>query len=111
MNIINFTPLPAFIGGTVIGLAVVIFYLGNGRLAGISGIIKNLVNSNNNRFDKETKNLIIFKKALFESNFVNELDLLMSLKPLINENTIWGARYWKWTFNTLPCDGGAFKSI
>ena len=44
---------------------------------------------NNNRFDKETKNLIIFKKALFESNFVNELDLLMSLKPLINENTIW----------------------
>ena len=44
---------------------------------------------NNNRFDKETKNLIIFKKALFESNFVNEFDLLMSLKPLINENTIW----------------------
>ena len=44
---------------------------------------------NNNRFDKETKNLIIFKKALFESNFVNESDLLTSLKPLINENTIW----------------------
>ena len=44
---------------------------------------------NNNRFDKETKNLIIFKKALFESNFVNESDLLMSLKPLINENSIW----------------------
>ena len=44
---------------------------------------------NNNRFDKETKNLIIFKKALFESNFVNESDLLMSLKPLINEDTIW----------------------
>ena len=40
---------------------------------------------NNNRFDKETKNLIIFKKALFESNFDNEFDLLMSLKPLINE--------------------------
>jgi len=51
MNIINFTPLPAFIGGTVIGLAVVVFYLGNGRLAGISGIIKNLIKSNNNRFD------------------------------------------------------------
>ena len=51
MNIVNFTPLPAFIGGTVIGLAVVIFYLGNGRLAGISGIIKNLINSNTNKFD------------------------------------------------------------
>ena len=51
MNIINFTPLPAFIGGIVIGLAVVIFYLGNGRLAGISGIMKNFISSNNNRFD------------------------------------------------------------
>ena len=51
MNIVNFTPLPAFIGGTVIGLAVVIFYLGNGRLAGISGIIKNLINSNTNKSD------------------------------------------------------------
>jgi len=51
MNIVNFTPLPAFIGGTVIGLAVVIFYLGNGRLAGISGIVKNLINSNTNKFD------------------------------------------------------------
>jgi uncharacterized membrane protein YedE/YeeE len=51
MNIINFTPLPAFIGGIVIGLAVVMFYLGNGRLAGISGIMKNFISSNNNRFD------------------------------------------------------------
>jgi len=51
MNIINFTPLSAFIGGIVIGLAVVIFYLGNGRLAGISGIMKNFISSNNNRFD------------------------------------------------------------
>ena len=51
MNIVNFTPLPAFIGGTVIGLAVVLFYLGNGRLAGISGIVKNLINSNTNKFD------------------------------------------------------------
>ena len=51
MNIINFTPLPAFVGGTVIGLAVVIFYLGNGRLAGISGIIKNFINSSSNKFD------------------------------------------------------------
>ena len=51
MNIINFTPLPAFVGGTVIGLAVVIFYLGNGRLAGISGIIKSFINSSSNKFD------------------------------------------------------------
>ena len=51
MNIINFTPLPAFIGGTVIGLAVVLFYIGNGRLAGISGISKNFINSNDKKLD------------------------------------------------------------
>jgi len=51
MNIINFTPLPAFIGGTVIGLAVVLFYIGNGRLAGISGILKNFIKSNDKKLD------------------------------------------------------------
>ena len=43
----------------------------------------------NNKFDKELKNLIIFKLALFESNFVNEVDLLTTLQPLINSETIW----------------------
>ena len=43
----------------------------------------------NNKFEKEVKNLIIFKKALFQSNFVNELELIESLKPLINTETIW----------------------
>lgn len=42
-----------------------------------------------NNYDKEVKNLIIFKKALYESNFVNESDLLNSLKSLINRETIW----------------------
>ena len=51
MNIVNFTPLPAFIGGTVIGLAVVLFYIGNGRLSGISGILKNFLYSNDKKFD------------------------------------------------------------
>ena len=51
MNIINFTPIPAFVGGMLIGLAVIIFLVGNGRLAGISGIIDNLFFSKNNRLD------------------------------------------------------------
>ena len=51
MNIINFTPIPAFAGGILIGLAVIIFLVGNGRLAGISGIVDNLFFSKNNRFD------------------------------------------------------------
>jgi len=51
MNIVNFTPLPAFIGGMIIGLAVILFFIGNGRLAGISGIIKNFIDSASNKFD------------------------------------------------------------
>ena len=43
----------------------------------------------NNKFEKEVSNLIIFKKALFQSNFVSEVELLESLKPLINEKTLW----------------------
>ena len=43
----------------------------------------------NNKFDKELKNLIIFKKTLFQSNFVNETELLNSAKPLINTETLW----------------------
>ena len=41
MNIVNFTPITAFTGGLIIGLAVVIFFLLNGRLVGISGIASN----------------------------------------------------------------------
>ena len=43
----------------------------------------------NNKFEKEVQNLIIFKKALFQSNFVSELELLETAKPLINNETLW----------------------
>ena len=43
----------------------------------------------NNIFEKEEKNLIIFKKALFQSNFIDESELLEVLKPLINTDTAW----------------------
>ena len=51
MNIINFTPVSAFTGGVIIGLAVVVFFLLNGRLVGISGIASNTLTEKNNRFD------------------------------------------------------------
>ena len=51
MNIVNFTPISAFLGGSLIGLAVVIFFVFNGRLIGISGIASNFLTSKNNRFD------------------------------------------------------------
>ena len=51
MNIINFTPLSAFIGGVIIGIAVILFFVGNGRLAGVSGIVNNALVSKQNRTD------------------------------------------------------------
>jgi len=51
MNIVNFTPQSAFLGGIIIGLAVIIFFIGNGRLAGISGIVNATLVSKQNRTD------------------------------------------------------------
>ena len=39
--------------------------------------------------DKEIKNLIIYKKALFNSNLITENDLLKILNPIINSESIW----------------------
>ena len=52
-----------------------------------SELFKHIINNNN--FTDEIKNLIIFKKALFESSFISESDLLASLNPLLNGNSIW----------------------
>ena len=61
----------------------------------------NLINSNekiNNFFDllindikleKEIKNLTIYKKALFNSDFVKENELLNILNPVIRSESIW----------------------
>ena len=51
MTIVNFTPYSALIGGIIIGLAVVIFFLFNGRLIGISGIAANALNQKERRID------------------------------------------------------------
>ena len=39
----SFSPLSAALGGTLIGLAAAVLWLGNGRIAGISGIVGNLL--------------------------------------------------------------------
>jgi len=51
MNIINFTPISALLGGIIIGFAVLLFFLFNGRLIGISGIASNFINQQDKRFD------------------------------------------------------------
>lgn len=45
----NFTPTPSFIGGLFIGIAIIIFFVSNGRLAGVSGIVNNALTKNHNR--------------------------------------------------------------
>ena len=51
MNIVNFTPQSAFLGGIIIGLAVILFFIGNGRLAGVSGIVNDTLVSKQNKTD------------------------------------------------------------
>ena len=51
MNIVNFTPQSAFLGGIIIGLAVILFFVGNGRLAGVSGIVNDTLVSKQNKTD------------------------------------------------------------
>ena len=49
MNIVNFTPTAALLGGLLIGLSVALFFILNGRMIGISGIASNLLVSKDNR--------------------------------------------------------------
>ena len=43
----------------------------------------------NNKYEKELKNLLIYKKTLFNSDYVTESELLETIKPLINKETVW----------------------
>ena len=44
---------------------------------------------NETNLDKEIKNLVIYKKGLYNSEFVSENDLLKILNPIINSESIW----------------------
>ena len=46
-----------------------------------------LINKTN--LEKEIKNLIIYKKALYNVDFINENELLNILNPIINSNSVW----------------------
>ena len=54
MNIINFTPVTALIGGLLIGLSVILFFILNGRMIGVSGIASNFLISK----DRKIENLL-----------------------------------------------------
>ena len=44
---------------------------------------------NKTSLEKEIKNLIIYKKALFNSNFADENELIQILNPIINSDSVW----------------------
>jgi uncharacterized membrane protein YedE/YeeE len=96
MNIINFTPISAIIGGMIIGLAVVIFFLFNGRLVGISGIAANALSEKKNKVD----NLLfllglvigpiiysVFTKQVISITISNSLILLICAGLLVGIGT------------------------
>ena len=41
------------------------------------------------KLDKEIKNLIIYKKGLYNSDFLEENDLIKILNPILNSESIW----------------------
>jgi predicted negative regulator of RcsB-dependent stress response len=53
----------------------------------INILFDELINETN--LDEEITNLIIYKKALFNSEFSTENDLLQILNPIINSGSIW----------------------
>ena len=53
----------------------------------LSGLFDHLLE--NNKFPEEIRNLLIYKKVLFNSNFVNESEFLESARPLLNTETLW----------------------
>ena len=42
-----------------------------------------------NSLEKEIKNLNIYKKAVFNSDFVNEIELIEILRPITNSDSVW----------------------
>ena len=85
MVIINFTPLSAFTGGLLIGFAAFLFFVFNGRMAGVSSIASDSVLKDHNRYDNLLflMGLIIgpilysFSGKEIESIITNSLPLLI----------------------------------
>ena len=85
MVIINFTPLSAFTGGLLIGFAAFLFFVFNGRMAGVSSIASDSVLKDHNRYDNLLfligliigPILYLFSGKEIESIITNSLPLLI----------------------------------
>ena len=93
MNIINFTPISALTGGFIIGLSVFLFFILNGRMAGISGIASNFLISKDNRIDNLLFLIGLILGPLIYSYFTNqkvEISITNSLFLLIGGGVLVG---------------------
>jgi predicted negative regulator of RcsB-dependent stress response len=68
-----------------------LYYIIDNNLLDDKDEINNLFNKliNETKLQEEIKNLIIYKKGLFNSDFISENDLLQILNPIINSESIW----------------------
>lgn len=66
---VNFTPWPAFAGGLLIGAAAAVLILFNGRIAGVSGILGELLKPERGEFLWR----LLFISGLVVSPFIFEL--------------------------------------
>ena len=93
MNIINFTPISALTGGLLIGFSVFLFFILNGRMAGISGIASNFLISKDNRIDNLLFLIGLILGPLIYSYFTNqkiEISITNSLFFLIGGGVLVG---------------------
>ena len=93
MNIVNFTPVSALTGGMLIGFSVFLFFILNGRMAGVSGIASNFLISKNNRIDNFLFLIGLILGPLIYSYFTNqkiEISITNSLFLLIGGGILVG---------------------
>ena len=93
MNIVNFTPVSALIGGMIIGFSVFLFFILNGRMTGVSGIASNFLISKNNRIDNLLFLIGLILGPLIYSYFTNqkiEISITNSLFLLIGGGILVG---------------------
>ena len=93
MNIVNFTPVPALIGGMLIGFSVFLFFILNGRMTGVSGIASNFLISKSNRIDNLLFLIGLILGPLIYSYFTNqkiEISITNSLFLLIGGGILVG---------------------
>ena len=68
-----------------------LYFIIDNNLVGDEARVNSLFDTliNDTSLENEIKNLIIYKKALFNADNANEADLLNILNPLINSKSVW----------------------